>query len=181
MSEDSVRKARERAERGNLERGAEKLKSENKLFVRDRLALLLDEGSFVEDALLANASADVRSEPERSGELNGEEVDDGVMRVRGRRSAQPIGHPPRDTAGAQRVLPRIPLVAHARMKNNGGVDSWSLRTRSSTRPRLWPSTMKYVEISSPNGESLNDGSRTSKPMKVMRPKSANVADEDVSR
>ena len=31
---------------------------QGKLFVRDRLALLLDEGSFVEDALLANAAAE---------------------------------------------------------------------------------------------------------------------------
>ena len=49
--------AAERALRGNLDRGGEKLKSQNKLFVRDRLALLLDEGSFVEDGLLANALA----------------------------------------------------------------------------------------------------------------------------
>ncbi|MFN8036114.1 MAG: acyl-CoA carboxylase subunit beta [Acidimicrobiia bacterium] len=37
---------------------AGKLKDQGKLFVRDRLALLLDEGSFVEDGLLANAKAD---------------------------------------------------------------------------------------------------------------------------
>ncbi|HXY45141.1 MAG TPA: acyl-CoA carboxylase subunit beta [Acidimicrobiales bacterium] len=47
-----------RAESGNLETGAAKLKAQHKLFVRDRLALLLDPGSFVEDALLANALAD---------------------------------------------------------------------------------------------------------------------------
>lgn len=35
-----------------------KLETQKKLFVRDRLRLLLDEGSFVEDALLANAVAD---------------------------------------------------------------------------------------------------------------------------
>src|SRR6266513_2158547 len=49
--------ARDRALKGNLERQREKLASQNKLFVRDRLALLLDEGSFVEDGLLANAAA----------------------------------------------------------------------------------------------------------------------------
>ena len=49
--------ATERALQGNLAKGAEKLASQHKLFVRDRLALLLDEGSFVEDALLANATA----------------------------------------------------------------------------------------------------------------------------
>src|SRR5437660_10927297 len=49
--------ARERALRGNLERQADKLASQHKLFVRDRLALLLDDGSWVEDGLLANALA----------------------------------------------------------------------------------------------------------------------------
>ncbi|MGE3619994.1 MAG: acyl-CoA carboxylase subunit beta [Acidimicrobiia bacterium] len=43
---------------GNLHREAAKLERQGKLFVRDRLALLLDEGSFVEDALLANSDAD---------------------------------------------------------------------------------------------------------------------------
>src|SRR3954453_5454635 len=50
--------ARDRALQGNLDRQREKLASQNKLFVRDRLSLLLDEGTFVEDALLANANAD---------------------------------------------------------------------------------------------------------------------------
>src|SRR4051794_34438338 len=48
----------ERARQGNLAKQAEKLASQHKLFVRDRLARLLDDGSFVEDALLANAVAD---------------------------------------------------------------------------------------------------------------------------
>ncbi|MEX2269417.1 MAG: acyl-CoA carboxylase subunit beta [Acidimicrobiia bacterium] len=65
----------ERARRGNLDRGTEKLASANKLFVRDRLSLLLDEGSFVEDALLANASAD---------DLPADGVVTGVGRVDGR-------------------------------------------------------------------------------------------------
>ena len=39
------------------ERGAAKLESQNKLYVRDRIALLLDEGSFVEDGRFANATA----------------------------------------------------------------------------------------------------------------------------
>ena len=47
----------ERARAGNLEKEKAKLESQNKLFVRDRLALLLDEDSFVEDGLLANALA----------------------------------------------------------------------------------------------------------------------------
>jgi propionyl-CoA carboxylase beta subunit len=58
MSED-IAGASERARRGNVERERErdKLARANKLFVRDRLALLLDEGTFVEDSLLANAVA----------------------------------------------------------------------------------------------------------------------------
>ena len=60
MTDDQERlaKAAERALAGNLEKGGDKLAAQNKLFVRDRLALLLDEGSFIEDALLANTSAD---------------------------------------------------------------------------------------------------------------------------
>ncbi|MEP6658297.1 MAG: acyl-CoA carboxylase subunit beta [Acidimicrobiales bacterium] len=55
MSEfDSIRS---RALQGNLHKEAEKLARQHKLFVRDRLALLLDPDSFVEDGLLANALA----------------------------------------------------------------------------------------------------------------------------
>jgi acetyl-CoA carboxylase carboxyltransferase component len=46
-----------RAQAGNLHKEADKLARQGKLFVRDRLALLLDDGSFVEDALLANTMA----------------------------------------------------------------------------------------------------------------------------
>ena len=53
---EDVAAAAERALQGNLHKEAAKLERQGKLFVRDRLALLLDEGSFVEDALLANAS-----------------------------------------------------------------------------------------------------------------------------
>jgi acetyl-CoA carboxylase carboxyltransferase component len=48
----------ERARSGNLHKEAEKLARQGKLFVRDRLALLLDAGTFVEDALLANSAAE---------------------------------------------------------------------------------------------------------------------------
>ena len=48
---------REEIRQGNLERSKEKLASANKLYVRDRIDLLLDEGSFVEDGLFANALA----------------------------------------------------------------------------------------------------------------------------
>jgi acetyl-CoA carboxylase carboxyltransferase component len=53
----SLAAAAERALQGNLHREGEKLARQHKLFVRDRLAILLDPGSFVEDGLLANASA----------------------------------------------------------------------------------------------------------------------------
>jgi acetyl-CoA carboxylase carboxyltransferase component len=46
-----------RARTGNLHREADKLARQGKLFVRDRLALLFDEGTFVEDGLLANTNA----------------------------------------------------------------------------------------------------------------------------
>jgi acetyl-CoA carboxylase carboxyltransferase component len=46
--------ATRRALDGNLATHADKLDAQGKLFVRDRLDLLLDPGSFVEDALLAN-------------------------------------------------------------------------------------------------------------------------------
>src|SRR3954466_13212719 len=72
---DDITGASERARQGNLDRQREKLASQNKLFVRDRLALLLDEGSWVEDALLANAMA---------GDLPAGGVGAGVGRVDGR-------------------------------------------------------------------------------------------------
>ncbi len=55
---DRVAAAASRALEGNLAKGAETLRARHKLFVRDRIALLCDEGSFVEDGLLANALAD---------------------------------------------------------------------------------------------------------------------------
>jgi acetyl-CoA carboxylase carboxyltransferase component len=58
MTEDIAR-ASERALQGNLgnPRERDKLAKANKLFVRDRIGLLLDEGSFIEDGLLANSLA----------------------------------------------------------------------------------------------------------------------------
>jgi len=49
--------AAERALAGNVAKVGDKLEKQGKLFVRDRLDLLLDPGSFVENSLLANASA----------------------------------------------------------------------------------------------------------------------------
>ena len=69
--------ATDRAESGNLATGAAKLAAQGKLFVRDRLALLLDPGSFVEDGLLANTLAtDLPS--------------DGVVTGRGRVEGRPV-------------------------------------------------------------------------------------------
>jgi propionyl-CoA carboxylase beta subunit len=65
----------ERAQAGNVARVGEKLAAQNKLFVRDRLALLLDKGSFVEDALLANNQAE---------DLPADGVVTGVGRIEGR-------------------------------------------------------------------------------------------------
>jgi acetyl-CoA carboxylase carboxyltransferase component len=72
---DRVREHTRRALEGNLAKEGEKLARQRKLFVRDRLALLLDEGSFVEDGLLANALA---------GDLPADGVVTGVGRVDGR-------------------------------------------------------------------------------------------------
>ncbi|MGH8985810.1 MAG: acyl-CoA carboxylase subunit beta [Acidimicrobiia bacterium] len=75
MTDETVRKHVERALQGNLEREGEKLARQGKLFVRDRLARLLDLESFAEDALLANALA---------GDLPADGVVTGVGRVEGR-------------------------------------------------------------------------------------------------
>ncbi|HSO97044.1 MAG TPA: carboxyl transferase domain-containing protein, partial [Acidimicrobiia bacterium] len=47
----------ERARFGNRESARDKLAGQGKLHVRERLALLLDEGSLIEDGLLANTLA----------------------------------------------------------------------------------------------------------------------------
>ena len=54
---EQLAQAAQRALRGNLAKEGEKLARQGKLFVRDRLDLLLDPGSFVEDGLLVNAGA----------------------------------------------------------------------------------------------------------------------------
>jgi acetyl-CoA carboxylase carboxyltransferase component len=54
---DRVAAAAERALAGNLAKVGDKLERQGKMFVRDRIDLLVDPGTFVEDALLANASA----------------------------------------------------------------------------------------------------------------------------
>ncbi|MFN8051103.1 MAG: acyl-CoA carboxylase subunit beta [Acidimicrobiales bacterium] len=53
---DSLADALARAPQGNLHKEAEKLARQNKLFVRERIELLCDPGTFVEDGMLANAT-----------------------------------------------------------------------------------------------------------------------------
>jgi acetyl-CoA carboxylase carboxyltransferase component len=67
--------AAQRALEGNLEKYGDKLAAQHKLFVRDRLRLLLDADSFAEHALLANALA---------GDLPADGVVTGVGRIEGR-------------------------------------------------------------------------------------------------
>ncbi len=66
-----------RARQGNLAKEGPKLARQNKLFVRDRLDLLLDLGSFVEDQLLANVAAP-------GGDLPADGVVTGVGTIGGR-------------------------------------------------------------------------------------------------
>ncbi len=75
-----LRAAVARARAGNLERGAEKLAAQNKLWVRDRIDLLCDPGSFVEDQLLANAPYTENHDPN----LPADGVITGVGEVDGR-------------------------------------------------------------------------------------------------
>ncbi|HLM65241.1 MAG TPA: acyl-CoA carboxylase subunit beta [Acidimicrobiales bacterium] len=72
---DQLARLTGRALAGNLANVGDKLAAQGKLFVRDRLALLLDEGSFVEDGLLANNAA---------ADLPADGVVTGVGRVEGR-------------------------------------------------------------------------------------------------
>src|ERR671933_3026196 len=53
-----LREAVDRAQSGGPERHRDKAREQGKLPVRERVARLLDEGSFTEDALLANWDAD---------------------------------------------------------------------------------------------------------------------------
>src|SRR5215213_8616813 len=72
---DDLEQRTTRALAGNLHKEADKLAAQGKLFVRERLALLLDPDSFVEDSLLANAP---------TGDLPADGVITGVGRVEGR-------------------------------------------------------------------------------------------------
>ncbi len=71
---ERFREAAARAREGGPERHHAKLERQEKLFVRDRVALLVDEGSFVEDGLLANA---VTPEHGADGVVTGRAMVDG--------------------------------------------------------------------------------------------------------
>src|SRR5262249_61302393 len=85
MGDDQVRKHVERALQGNLDKERDKLARQNKLFVRDRLARLLDAGSLAEDGLLANALA---------GSLPADGVVTGTARIEGRPVSGMANDPP---------------------------------------------------------------------------------------
>lgn len=72
---DQIRAARERIAKGGSAKAHAKLAEQNKLFARERLALLFDADSFVEDAMFANAKAP---------DLPADGVITGVGRVDGR-------------------------------------------------------------------------------------------------
>ena len=57
MNDEKLKGAIARIKQGGAPKYHEKNSEQKKLFARDRVRLLVDEGSFVEDALLANASA----------------------------------------------------------------------------------------------------------------------------
>jgi acetyl-CoA carboxylase carboxyltransferase component len=73
--EDHLHKVTEEARQGGAQKYHDAAAEKGKLFCRDRLAMLLDEGSFVEDALLANVQA---------GDLPADGVVTGIGRVGGR-------------------------------------------------------------------------------------------------
>lgn len=75
MDDQKLRALIERAKKGGAPKYHEKNAEQKKLFARDRLALLLDQGSFVEDGLLANSTA---------GDLPADGVVTGVGKIEGR-------------------------------------------------------------------------------------------------
>ncbi len=75
MDTDSIRTLREQIQQGGVEKYHRANAAKSKLFVRERLRLLLDPDSFVEEALFANMKA---------GNLPADGVLTGLGRVRGR-------------------------------------------------------------------------------------------------
>jgi acetyl-CoA carboxylase carboxyltransferase component len=101
----------ERARLGNLAKDREKLARQNKLFVRDRLALLVDEGSFVEDGLLANTLAP-------GEDLPADGVVTGLARVGGRAVAV-VANDPTVKAGSwgARTVEKMVRVTEAALRH----------------------------------------------------------------
>ncbi len=97
-----------RALQGNLAKEGPKLARQNKLFVRERISLLVDEGSFVEDGLLANASAP-------SGDLPADGVVTGTGTIDGRVVCVLANDPTVKAGswGARTVEKMIRLTEHA--------------------------------------------------------------------
>jgi methylmalonyl-CoA decarboxylase subunit alpha len=110
MSDERVRKHIERALEGNLEKERDKLARQGKRFVRDRLARLLDPGSFAEDGLLANALA---------GDLPADGVVTGVGRVEGR-SVCLMANDPTVKAGSwgARTVEKIVRLTEAALRHD---------------------------------------------------------------
>ena len=75
MDDDKLKSVIARVKQGGAPKYHEKNSEQKKLFARERIRLLVDEGSFVEDALLANSLA---------GDLPADGVITGVGRVSGR-------------------------------------------------------------------------------------------------
>ncbi len=75
MDDEKLKDAIARVKQGGAPKYHEKNSEQKKLFARERIRLLVDEGSFVEDALLANSLA---------GDLPADGVVTGVGRVAGR-------------------------------------------------------------------------------------------------
>ncbi len=106
MDDADLAAAAARALAGNRANVGDKLERQRKLFVRERLALLLDEGSFVEDGLLANAAA---------ADLPADGVVTGVGRVDGR-AVCVVANDPTVKAGswgARTVEKIVRLTEHA--------------------------------------------------------------------
>jgi methylmalonyl-CoA decarboxylase subunit alpha len=75
MKDDELKRAIERVRQGGAAKYHEKNSEQKKLFARERIRLLVDADSFVEDALLANSLA---------GDLPADGVITGVGRIHGR-------------------------------------------------------------------------------------------------
>ena len=117
------------------DKAAAKLASQNKLYVRDRIALLVDEGSFVEDAQLANA-------------LNPGLPADGVVTGRALVDGRPallVANDPTVKAGswgARTVEIEVVAVRHARRQIRGR----ALVGHEIGSPRLRAITSRWISL-----------------------------------